>query len=479
MNSINKYLVCLTVLIVAAACSSSPKKVAEPGSTETKSSDSSKVGFKLRDYRIEEWPNGLQVIVIENHTLPSVSYGLLVKDGSATDPMAKSGLTRLMAAVMTRGTNKMNALQIADTLGQLGTDIDSDTSSDYVWFQLSGLSQHQDKLMTVFSDVILHPRFDAKEIEREKSITLSAIKQRPDHPDEFVDEIFDSYLYGGHPYARPVSGLEPDVKSISKKDLVKAYGRFIRPNNSVLVVTGDVTPDTMNQLKTVFNSWVKHDLPSTTFPQPPVINGVNVRLVDKPDLTQSHIIIGNFGIKRADPDYLPLRIANIILGGNFSSRLMEQVRIKLGLTYGISSSFEAQLDRGPFEISTFTKNQSVGTTIEESLKVLRKFRDDGVESSEVDSAKNFLMGAFPRAIETPERLGFNLALLRLYGISDDYLKNFVNNVNSITAGDVNRAIKQHLNASDLKIVVLSNGDQSLEQVRKLGLLEVKKYNEVF
>ena len=422
---------------------------------------------------------GFKLFTSKNHSLPSVGFGLLIKDGGASDPMAKSGQMELMSDVMARGTTKLNATQLADALGFLGTDVDHDVSDDYMWFELEGLSIYSPKLLDLFSDVILHPRFDPKEVKREKDVLISAIKQRPDHPDQFADEAFSAYLYGGHPYARPVAGFERDVNSLSRKDLLRCYLRHVRPNNAVLVVTGDFNDEVLNNVRSKFGGWNRSEIEEKNFPRPPEFKGVNIRVVDKPDLTQSQIIIGNLGIKRSDPDYLSLRIANIILGGSFSSRLMERVRVNLGLTYGINSSFEAHLDRGPFEISTFTKNQTVGTTIDESLKVLRKFYSEGVNSDEVDSARNFLMGAFPRAIETPERLGFNLALLRLYGISDDYLKNFVANVDSISIADVNDAIKRHFNVNDLKILVLTRTSDSLEQMRPLGLLEVKKFDEIF
>ena len=457
MNMKKYSLILLT--LAAMACSHSQNKENLP----TSKSDDAKVGFKLRDFKTDEWPNGLQVVYIEDHSLPSVGFGLLFKDGGASDPMTKSGQMELMSQVMVRGTTKMNASQLADALGFLGTDIIHEVTDDYMWIQLEGLTPHSGKLLDLFSDVVLHPRFDPREVKHEKDTLVAAIKQRPDHPDQFADQAFDAYLYGGHPYARPVAGIERDVNSLSRKDLLKSYLRHVRPNNAVLVVTGDYTPELIGALKEKFGNWNKSNLDEKNFPMPPDFKGVNIRVIDKPDLTQSQIIIGNLGIKRSDPDYLPLRIANIILGGNFSSRLMERVRVALGLTYGINSSFDAHLDRGPFEITTFTKNKSVGMTIDESLKVLRKFYSGGVTNDEVEASKNFLMGAFPRAIETSERLGFNLALLRLYGISDDYLRNFVSNVNGITVANVNDAIKRHLNVNDLKILVLTKTSESLDQ----------------
>lgn len=466
-------LIVFPLLLLAFGCSHGQKS--ETGTAAPASGS----GFTLREYKTEDWANGLQVIFIENRGLPSISFGLLIKDGSARDPMGKSGLANLTGQVLVKGTKTMSASQIADALGQLGSEFEHNVGEDFSWFQVSGLSLHQDKLLSIFSDVMLNPSFSEQELERERKNTLAGIRSLIDHPDSFVDVAFGAYLFGGHPYAKPVSGLERDVKAIKRKDLVTAYARLFRPNNAVLVVTGDFGTDLVSKLKKGFGAWEKSEIAPRFYPAPPSYTGLNIRLIDKPDLTQSQIVMGHMGIKRNDPDFLVLRVANNILGGNFSSRLMDQIRINLGLTYGISSSFDAKMDRGSFAISTFTKNQSVGTTIGESLKVFKKFYEDGVSSTEVDAAKNFLIGTFPRAIETPERLGFNLALLRLYGISDDYLKNFINEVGSISTSRVNAAIKKHFNPKDLKITVLTKGKDSLDQVRPFGLTEVKEYNQVF
>jgi zinc protease len=480
---------CLVVIIFVlglAACSSAPKGKDRPaagssvtkGSPDIKSSDQ-KTGFKLRDYKVEQWPNGLEVLTVEDHSLPSIGFGLLLKDGSTADPMAKSGLMNLMGQVIDRGTSKKSAAQISDELGQLGSDFDQSVADDYSWFQVTGLSNHQNELWEIFSDVILHPRFEQKEIDREKKIVLAAIKRRMDHPDHFASEAFEAFLFGGHPYGRPVSGLERDVQSIVRKDLVKMYDKRFRPNNSVLVVAGDINKEVMARIKVTLGGWASRPMEPKNFARPPNFSGVNVRLIDKADLTQTQIVLGHLGVKRNVDEYLALRVANTILGGNFSSRLMDQVRVKLGLTYGISSNFDGRLDRGPFFIWTFTKNQSAGQAISETLKVFNEYYSKGVTKEEVDLAKNFMEGSFPRAIETPERLGFNLALLRLYGLSDDYLRNFVGNVESISSSEVNNAIKKYLNPKDLKILVLTKASDSVDQIRPLGLLEIKDYQEVF
>ncbi|MDZ4678390.1 MAG: pitrilysin family protein [Oligoflexia bacterium] len=472
------YFTNLFFALILSACSSTqgPQSQSTPA-IQKNTSDSP--GFKLRDYKVEQWPNGLEVITIEDRTLPSIGFGLLLKDGSTSDPMAKTGAMNLMTQAMGRGTTKLSAAQIADGLGQLGSELEQSVGEDYSWFQVSGLSLHQVHLWEIFSDVLLNPSFNEQEILREKKKILAGINRRVDHPDRFASEAFESYLFGGHPYGRPISGLERDVNSITRKDIIKLYMKRFRPNNAVLVITGDLNSEMLVRIKSSLTPWTQKPLESKNYTSPPEINGVNIRLIDKPDLTQTQIILGHMGVKRTVEDYLQLRVATTVLGGNFSSRLMDRIRVQLGLTYGISSSFDARLDRGPFFISTFTKNESTALTINETLKVFNEYYSSGVTKDEVEAAKNYMMGSFPRSIETSERLGFNLAILRLYGLPDDYLRNFVSNVENISASDVNASIKKHLNPKDLKILVLSKSTDVIEQVRPIGLLEVKKYQEIF
>ncbi len=329
----------LFLTLILGACSSPQGQKTQSSESVSNSADGS--GFKLRDYKVETWLNGLEVIIIEDHSLPSISYGLLLKDGSAADPMAKSGNINLMAQVMGRGTLRMSAAQIADELGQLGSEFEQSVGEDYSWFQASGLSLHQNKIWEVFSDIILNPSFSEQEILREKKKILAGIKRRVDHPDRFASEAFESYLFGSHPYGRPVSGIEKDVTSLTRIDILKLYQKRFRPNNCVLVITGDLNAELVGKMKAKLSQWTAKDLDPKNYTKPTETKGVNFRLIDKPDLTQTQIVIGHLGVKRNVNEYLQLRVATTVLGGNFSSRLMDKIRVKLGLTYGISSSFDA------------------------------------------------------------------------------------------------------------------------------------------
>ena len=181
-------------------------------------------------------------------------------------------------------------------------------------------------------------------------------------------------------------------------------------------------------------------------------------------------------LSASNPDFLRLRIANTILGRGFVSRLMDHVRDNLGLTYSISSDFDARLDKGPFSITTFTKNQTTGKIIQEILTILETFHKEGVTKKEVSLAKKYLLGIFPQAIDTPERLAFNLLILRLYGVSDNYLRTYQSKISKITTRQVNAAIKKHLDPYNLKILIYANS-KVLPQIRSFGIVEVRNHTD--
>lgn len=449
------------------------------GCSTTSHDSTSEISYELRPYEVETWKNGLEVIYIEKTNLPLLSMDLFVKSGSAADPMARSGLTYLMANTMEKGTKKRSALQIANTLGMLGTEFQVGVSYEYTRFALSGLSTHSKKLVEIFSDVTLSPRFAPQEVSRVKKNTLASISKRVDHPGSFARSAFNAYLFGAHPYARPSNGIKRDVRSITSRDLKRHYKNQIVPNNSILVVTGDVSARTKQLIKRYFGRWKKRSVRLPVYKNPPSIKGHQLRLVTKEGLVQSQVLVGHLGIKRDNPDYLPVRLANNILGGgNFGARLMSRIRTELGLTYGISSSMAAMKESGSFVAKTFTKNKSVGQTLDETLKVMEKFAEDGPTKDEVTVSKNYLLGAFPQAVETPQSLGYNLALLRMYGIGDDYLRNYAKNLQAISVDQVHEAAKKHLGAKNSKILIFGP-PSTISQLRPFGPVEVRKYNQIF
>jgi zinc protease len=434
-------------------------------------------GFQLRHFKETTLSNGMKVLLVDDRALPYITYSMMFKVGAAHDPETMPGLSNFVAEMINKGTQKLNAIQIADKFGAIGASYDSDTDYDFTQLNASGLSQYSDELLDIYSSIITEANFSKEEIKRLKLQVLDAIKKSTEEPGSFSSLAYQDYLYLAHPYSRAVMGKRKGISSIEQKHVVRHFRQYYRPNNAILAVVGNYSDDIVDKLEKHFGNWKSKEVPALQFPTLPQIQGHQIRIVDKGDLVQSEIRIGHYGIRRDNPDFQKLRLANTILGGGFASRLMQEVRVRSGLTYGISSGFDARKDSGPFTISTFTRNDKVGETVKKTLQELERFRAQGATDEEVKDAKAFMIGNFPRAIETAEKLANNLMVLRLYNVSDDYLEDFVENVQKISTTEVNAVIKNYLRPENLKILVYANSGSVKEQLKPVGPIEVKSFRD--
>ena len=435
-----------------------------------------KKDFAIRDYRELKLKNGLKVLLVQDNSLPYTSTSLMFHQGSISDPTLYFGLTSFVTGLLDMGTKNRSALEIADAFAKLGTQFSSTTQRDHILITTNTLSRYQKELFDLLAEVISHPSFPEAEIERHRDKVFAAIRTMSDRPSVYAQKMYNMYLYGSHPYGRSTLGSLKGIQSIKRKQIVDHYLRVFRPANATLAVVGDIDDSVVSLLENAFKDWKDAKIANPSFPRNPVIKDRLIRLVTKDDLTQAEIRIGHIGIKRSDPDFLRLRIANTILGRGFVSRLMDHVRDNLGLTYSISSDFDARIDRGPFSIATFTKNQTTGKIIQEILTILEAFYEKGVTKEEVSLAKRYLLGIFPQAIDTPENLAFNLLILRLYGVSDNYLRTYQSEISKITVRQVNAAIKKHIDPYNLKILIYANS-KVLPQVRSFGIVEVRDHKD--
>lgn len=416
-------------------------------------------GFQLRLPEERTLGNGLRVLFLKDDRLPKVSLLLMVKSGFAHDPEGQEGAMALTAGLLDQGTKKKTATQIADQFAQMGTSFNKSVASDYTLFSISGLSTSRNEMAELFTEVILEPSFQNKEIKRMKSQYVANLKQIQDQPAAYTELLFDQQIFGTHPYGRISLGSEKSLNSISRDQIVRHFQSHIRPQNSILVVTGQFDQSYKDQIENLFMNWKSKD-----YQKPPMIevkteNNQVVKVVSKTGLQQSQIRIGHPSIPRNHPDFLKLRIANMVLGGAFASRLNQKVRDDLGLTYSVSSRFDTFKESGAFKISTFTRFEKTKQTVDETISVFKEFVEKGITKNELESAKSVLIGQFPAAIETSDRLGTNLLLLRLNGVSDSYLSDFIVNVESLNLNEVNQAIKKHLMPNKLSILVYTDREQ--------------------
>ena len=436
--------------------------------------DDANRGWKLMKPLEVKLDNGLRILFLEDHTLPRVSLNMMVMSGSLHDPVNQPGLHYMTAALIEKGAGAYTATQFADEIGQLASELVIDPSLDYTNIEASTLSSEREKLLKLFSMAILNPSFSESELQREKTKIIAQLKHLIDEPSHFAELNAEKIMFGAHPYANPPFGTEASIRSMNRNDVVKNFFKDYRPNNSLLAVTGDFGPEFQNQVQKAFTAWQFKEVQTALFSKPIQNSKEKIFLFSKSGLEQAQIRIVDFGIRRSDPDYLKLKLANAILGGEFVSRLNFKIRDELGLTYSIQSGFEARLDEGLFQIATFTRNDKVGETIAQSLKVVSDFVQEGVTSSELQSAKTLLIGQFPAAMETQEKLAISLQLLRRYKIPDDYLENFNANLQKISVRDVNEAVRRHIHPDQLKVVVYADQELVQSQLEKIGVVSLRK-----
>jgi zinc protease len=431
-----------------------------------------KTASALKPYKTSKLENGLNILYVNDDKLPYISLSMMVMSGYATDPKDHTGLTSAVFELLNKGTETKSAEQIANEIEQMGAEYDANVTADYSLVSLEGLSWQEDKLLSIFSELIQKPKYDDQEISRYKSRTVSVVSQRLDQISYLATEVFESYYYQKHPYAQRDIGSIADIKKLNRTSIFDHYKKVMRPNNAWLVVVGKYSPDIEAKISKNFGDWKSQKIAPVTFPKIEPIQGRNILLVNNNEAAQAEIRIGHKGPDRTAPEHVATNIANSILGQGFTSRLVDRIRDQLGLTYSISSSNDFKLHGSVFAIHTFTQNPKVGQTVSEIFKVYENFAKNGITETELAQAKKYMIGAFPSLVETAEKAAYNLMILRFFGVPDAYLLNYQNNIAKTTLAEVNASIKKNFDPNNLKVVIVAPKSKVLDQIKDLGKVEV-------
>ena len=402
--------------------------------------------------------NGMKVLFVPNSTLPQVTFLAMVKTGSRHEDAKYSGLNMFTSGMLRKGTLKKNADQVADSFGAIGSELLITPGQDFTTISAQVLSPYREELFQNFVEVLKSPRFADVEIEKLRSQYEASLKKSSDNPDTVIDLQADAYLFGEHPYGRNIMGTSESLKTISKKDIQQHYQKFYQPSNMVIAVSGQIDDADKKKIIKELSTWTGSSAPVVPMPGVSQVQQLQMKFVSKPGLKQTQIRFQRIGVQRSHPDILKLRLASEILGGSFGTRLMTEIREKRGLTYSISAGTDPKKDSGVFEISTFTKNETVEKIITETLAVYNQFLKEGVTEYELKSAKAQMLGRFPRLIETPDQLAMNLVALEYMGVDGrSYFSTFPEKINSYSVKEINEALREFL--GPLKITVY--GDPSI------------------
>lgn len=421
--------------------------------------------------------NQMKVLVIEDHRLPMVHYRFMIRAGASDEAAEKAGLANLLLEVMRQGTERRDAKALSSEIDNLGGQLTTSATRDYMVISGQFLSRDWRKGLDLVSDIAQFPAFKTEEIERTRGRVLAAIQQSRDQNGLLAQEHANALIYGPHPYARPVNGDGGSVSNITKSDLTQFYKQYFVPNLALLVVVGDVDLNTVvGDVEAQFRDWQATTPPSRPGPALPTFDANRIRILDKPNVTQTELRIGFEGIKRDTPDYYAVQVMNYSLGGGgFSSRLLEAVRSKGGLTYTANTQFDYGRDKGAFLLSTFTRNQTVSETIDLALGTVKKFKDEGPTPKEVEDAKRFLIGVLPLGFQTAGSLAAHWGAIDFYNLGGDYFEKYESRIRGVTVEDVRRVAKQYLREDKLAIVAVSTAGEIKDQLEKYGSVEVLDY----
>ncbi|MBI5409530.1 MAG: insulinase family protein [Nitrospirae bacterium] len=409
------------------------------------------------DVKREVLENGLALLIVERHNLPIVKISVGVKAGGISEPEEQAGLANLAASLLTEGTRNRTARQISDEIDFVGGGIGASSDDDYSTVTLSVLKKDLNPGFELLSDIILNPIFPEEELNKKRERIKGSLKAREEDPGFVASREFRKAVFGAHPYGRLIQGTPETLDGLKREDLAAFHSAYYVPNNAIMSVVGDITPDEVKALlKQYFSGWKAKDGNVTSPQRPAGVKEKKVITIDK-DLSQANIILGHIGISRDNPDYYAVSVMNYILGGGgFESRLMQNVREEKGLAYDVHSFFDPNKYGGIFQVGVQTKNESANTALEEILKELNKIRDTMVSDEEMSGAKSFLTGSFPLRLETGARIANFLLAVEYYELGLDYVDNYPSYINSVTKEDVLRVAKKYLEPENFVLVVVAD-----------------------
>lgn len=416
--------------------------------------------------------SGLAVLAAERGPLPLVSMRLVLRAGSSTDPKDKHGLADFTVRLLRRGTAKMRADEIDEAIEFVGASIAGGVSEDLMSIYVTTPAEHFAAMLSVLGQLVREPTFPEKEFDLAKDRALAQFANDLDDPSTIADRAFTRAQWGDHPYGHDVGGSASHVRTFTREDVVRFHRERVGPKGALLVVVGAVKPEVVAaEAEKAFAGWSQTDQLEPS-PAPAAEGGVQagrILIVDKPDQTQSQVRIGGPGYRLGHPDYFAATAMNIALGGGFTSRLVNEVRVERGLSYGVSSYFDAMSVGGAFAISTFTKTESTREIVDVSLGEVAKVRKGGITPKELKSAQTYLAGLYPMRTETNDSVASVLADIRVYGLGDDWVEKFRDRLRAVTPKQVKAVSAKYLFPKPPAIVVLGKASEVEKQLKHLKL----------
>jgi len=419
--------------------------------------------------------NGLRVILLESHKVPTFNMQLVVLSGGLSDKSDYRGLATFTAALLREGTSKRSSKDIAEQVDALGATLtaNSGLSSMTSVVNTGGLVENLDQTLDLFADVARNPTFPQPEVDKYKTRTLAQLQFQRSIPQFLAAEQFQRAIYGADHPASLVAPPAESLKKLTSKDLAEFHATYYRPNNAIIAIVGDVTmKEILPKLEKAFGDWEKGTVPATTIPAAPAQTDSRIYLIDRPGSVQTVIQLGTLGIERTSPDYFAVLLADRVLGGGPSGRLFMNLREDKGYTYGAYSNFGGSKFKGTWISSSEVRTDVTEGAMKEFMYELKRMRDEPVTAEELDNAKRAIIGNFALSLEQPQALLQNIITQKLYNLPADYWDTYPQKVSAITTADVQRAAKQYIDLGHLQVVAVGDAAKAREVLAKYGKVEL-------
>ncbi len=432
--------------------------------------------FRFAAIHKDRLKNRLAVWTAEHRGLPVLSFMLVLPSGSAADFEGYEGLAAITADMLDEGSGDRSAIDINAAYARIGAHLDIDVSSDATVLSVSCLARFGRQALSLMADCVVRPRLAEADFDRVRQLRLTRLVQIRDMASAIADRAFMQLVYGAHPYAHMALGTEEALRQMTIDDVRAFHERIFTPSVATLVASGEISAGEFQQMASdTFGDWTKPAAPLLADPAltpPPPAPAHRLALVNKTGAAQSEIRIGEVGLTRSTPDYHPLIVLNMVLGGQFVSRINMKLRQEKGLTYGARTSFDFRRGRGPFILQTSVQSDGTAEAVQEALREIHAIRSDRPPTSdEVDTAKAALTRGYTRNFETAEQVARAMAQLLLYALPDNYFDTFATRVSEVEVDQVREVASVHLDPEKLATAIVGEAALVGPQLTRAGLGE--------
>ena len=432
---------------------------------------------------VEVLPNGLELLLVERHSIPLVTVALAVRAGAVDDPEGLGGTAQMVTLLMDQGTESRQAREIAELLDRLGASIQKEADWDDSLVGITVLSDHIEQASELLADLVLNPAFRPEEVALQRQRTISALQIALQDPSYLADVVFNRALFRTGPYGHPLDGTRDTVPRITGEELRRFHRRHYRPSNAILVLVGDFQPGHGRRLaEKYFGSWKRkgnreqeagksgESTEMTSEQTPP--SGRRIIVVDLPDAVQTEIRVGNLAPHRASPDYAALEMSNEILAGTAPDRLFEALRTREGLVYGVAGRLDVRRTAGAWRIETATRTAGTLKTLRIILAEMKRMATRRVSRSEIELARSYLKGNMLLQFESAESVSGKLLELLVHDLPPDYWNTFHAGLDPLGRDELLEATRRWLGPEQSLIVLVGNAKAFREGLDVFGSVEV-------